>query len=216
MQEYSAQKICDKIFEYAQLKDKEILEIGCGSGRISSILSAQANLLTAIDPDEKAILQAAEDFPEIDFRIGSGESLNFEDNSFDIVIFTLSLHHQNSESALIEASRILKNGGQILVIEPVAEGEIEQIFSFLVNEDKEKAIAQKSIKNSGLSLLKEEYFSADWVFDNEADLINSVFGYYDMPIKSNTVEKIKDFMGMKIKSCPLVCEDKMVIQSLYK
>ena len=214
MEEYSGQKICDKIFEYAELKNQRILEIGCGAGRISSILSKETNLLVAIDPDENAIKKARANVSGIDFRVGSGEALDFPTAFFDIVLFTLSLHHQNCKKALNEATRVLKPGGKILVIEPIPEGEVEIIFSFLHNEDKEKEIAQNCIVKSGLKIAKSEVFTSDWVFENEADLFKSVFEYYDMPFDYNTTKKISAYLGKKIKSTPIVCQDKMIIQSL--
>lgn len=53
MEEYSAQKIYEKIVGYDDLVNKKILEIGCGDGRISSLLSMKSDSLIAIDPDEK-------------------------------------------------------------------------------------------------------------------------------------------------------------------
>lgn len=214
MKEYSGQKICEKIFEYTELKNLKILEIGCGTGRISSILSTKTNLLVAIDPDENAIKKARANVSGIDFRIGSGEALDFPAAFFDIVIFTLSLHHQDSQKALNEATRVLKTGGKILVIEPIPEGEIEIIFSFLHNENKEKYFAQNCIDMSGLKIGKSEVFTSDWVFENKIDLFNSVFEYYDMPFDYDTTKEISNFLGEKINSDPIVCEDKMIIQIL--
>jgi ubiquinone/menaquinone biosynthesis C-methylase UbiE len=214
MKEDSAQKISDIIFDNSELKNCKTLEIGCGSGRISAILSSKANRLVAIDPDEKAINKAAENVSGVDFRVGSGEALDFPDSFFDVVIFTLSLHHQNCRKALGEATRVLKSDGKIIIIEPVAEGEIESVFSFLVNEDKEKAFAQECILNSELKLIKSEFFSSTWVFENNTDLLTSVFEYYNMPFNINIAKKISNYLGLKIKSKPIVCEDKMIIQIL--
>ena len=214
MKEYSGEKICEKIFEFTELKNLKTLEIGCGSGRISSLLSTRANLLIAIDPDQGAINKARANVSGVDFRVGSGEALDFPDDFFDIVIFTLSLHHQDSQRALNEASRVLKTGGEILVIEPVPEGEAEIIFSFLHNENKEKSFAQKCIDESGLKILKSEIFTSDWVFENKIDLFDFLFDYYDVPFDDGTAKEISDFLGEKINSNPIVCEDKMIIQSL--
>ena len=91
--------------------------------------------MIAIDPDKLMIEEAKARCVGVEFYVGSGESLDFSDNIFDVIIFTLSLHHQNSEQALKEAKRVLKKGGLILVIEPVVEGELEKLFSLVVNED---------------------------------------------------------------------------------
>ena len=216
MKEYSAQKIYENIVKYSELENKKILEIGCGTGRISALLSKETNLLVAIDPDENAIQKAKANIPGVDFKVGSGEKLNFSDNFFDGVIFTLSLHHQNSRKALREASRVVKTGGKILIIEPVIEGEVERVFAFLHNENKNKRLAQKAIMDSGLSIVASEVFTATWIFSNEDDLFQSMFEYYDMPFDSDIALKISGLLGEKMKLSPIVLVDTMSIQSLKK
>ena len=216
MKEDSDQKIYEKIAKYTDLVNKNILEIGCGNGRISSLLSVESGSLIAIDPDEKMIRKAKTHISGVDFRIGSGEKLNFPDSFFDLVIFTLSLHHQNSQKAIREAARVLKTGGRILVIEPVVEGEIEQVFAFLHNENNEKRDAQKSIIDSGLSIVDSEIFTAEWIFRNKDDLLQSVFQYYDMSFDYDIALKIINLIGNKIQSNPVILIDTMIIQSLSK
>jgi SAM-dependent methyltransferase len=214
MKEYSGQKIFEKIGKHATLKNKKVLEIGCGSGRISSLLAEECNALVAIDPDEKDIENARARIPGVDFRVGSGEKLDFPDSSFDLVIFTLSLHHQDSRKALKEAARVAKPGGRILVVEPVTEGETENVFAFLHDENRNTICAQDAIVNSGLPMVASETFTADWVFENEDDLYRSLFDYYEMPFDSGMARKISDFLGEKIKSNPIVLSDRMIIQAL--
>jgi SAM-dependent methyltransferase len=214
MNEFSGQKIYEKILKHAALKSRRVLEIGCGSGRISSHLAREPELLVSIDPDENKIQQAKNSFHGIDFRIGSGEELDFSDSCFDLVIFTLSLHHQNSKKAISEACRVLSAGGQVLVIEPVIEGEIEQLFALLRNENNEKREAQRAITESNLSILDSEVFTAEWVFKDKTDLLVSTFRYYNMPFDSEIALKMCDLIGDKINSKPIVLLDLMIIQSL--
>jgi ubiquinone/menaquinone biosynthesis C-methylase UbiE len=214
MKENSKNRIFEKILEHTILKNKKVLEIGCGVGRISSFLSTETKHLIAIDPDEIAIKHAKARVSGVDFRVGSGEKLDFHDNYFDLVIFTLSLHHQNSEKALSEAARVLRTGGSILTIEPVTSGEVEIIFSFLQNENKETEFAQNSVINSGLLVDRSEVFTANWVFENKEDLFSSVFEYYNMPFSDNTAQEIARYLERKLNCIPLICEDKMIIQSL--
>jgi len=216
MKEYSDKAIYRKITQFAELKNKKILEIGCGNGRISSLLATEPCSLIAIDPDEIAIKKARKNSADIDFRIGNGERLDFSDSVFDLIIFTLSLHHQNSEIALTEAIRTLKKDGVILVIEPVVEGEIEQVFSFLIDENKEKKDAQISIAKSGLLVVESEKFEAIWEFRDKDDLIHSVFQYYEMHYQPDKAKKIIDFVGNKFDSEPIILVDTMIIQSLKK
>jgi len=214
MKQYSSQKIVKKIIEFADLKYKQVLEIGCGDGRITALMAEKPERFVAIDPDEQKIEKARSNVVGVDFQIGSGENMTFPDNCFDLVIFTLSLHHQDSKKAIDEARRVLKKDGKILVIEPIVEGEIERLFALLYDENKEKIEAQKSINECGLHLIDSEIFSAKWVFEDKEDLIQSTFQYYDMPFDSKIALKISNLLGEKIKSHPIVLFDSMIIQSL--
>lgn len=216
MRENSAEEICNRIINHSGTTHKNVLEIGCGSGRISLLLSHYFPGLIAIDPDEEAIEQARRNGPAVDFRPGSGEKLDFPDSSFDLVIFSLSLHHQASRKALSEASRVLKKDGRIIVVEPVVDGELEQVFAFIHNENDEKKEAQYAITHSGLALTGSEVFTADWIFDNEEDCILSIFGYYNVPVDSVSKAEISEFLGQKLHDQPIILKDKMVIQVLAK
>lgn len=216
MKEYSDQKIFEKIVKYAGPENKNTLEIGCGTGRISSLLSKSVGRLTAIDPDESALDKAKTRIPGVDFKVGSGEKLHFLNQCFDLIIFTLSLHHQNSARALDQAAQVLNPDGQILVIEPVSQGDIEQVFAYLYNEDADIIRAQKSIIESGLSISASEIFNAEWVFDDKDDLFQSLFAYYNMPFDADIVRDISRFLGPKAQLSPIVLMDEMMIQVLGK
>ena len=58
MYEDSAQKIVEKILQLTSLSDRLVLEIGCGDGRITSLLFTHTTQLVAIDPDPDANLMA--------------------------------------------------------------------------------------------------------------------------------------------------------------
>lgn len=208
--------MAEKILEIADLEGKDILEIGCGNGRITSLMVGKPKNPLAIDPDGESIREAQEEIAAADFRIGSGEKLEFSDRCFDLIIFTLSLHHQNSKTALAEACRMLKDEGCILVIEPVNEGEVERIFGVLRNEDHATLEAQEAIKESGLILERSEVFDAKWIFENKEDLCQSLFDYYGMPFDANIALQIREQLGAKGEGHPIVLTDTMIIQSLRK
>lgn len=210
----SGQRIAEKIFQIVDLKCKKVLEVGCGNGRISSLLASKTEQLIAVDPDQLKIEEAKSRDVGAEYYVGSGENLVFSDNVFDVVVFTLSLHHQNSQQALNEAKRVLKKSGVILVIEPGVEGEIEKLFSLLVNEDQAKLDTQKAIGNSGLKIDQSQYFTAKWYFENIEDLKKSPFDYYEMTFDIQVAEKIIALVGEKVSSNPIVIEDLMIIQSL--
>ena len=216
MIENSDRKIAEKIFQLVDLQNKQVLEVGCGNGRITSLLAGKSDNLVAIDPDTVKIKEAQNKAISADFRIGSGDNLDFPDECFDLVIFTLSLHHQNSKAALREAARVLKKGGEILVIEPINEGKVERIFALARNEEQAVLEAQQSINECGLSVEYSEIFNAKWIFDNKEDLCQSIFDHYDIPFNINIAEQIFDRLGAQVEDQPLELPDTMIIQSIKK
>jgi 2-polyprenyl-3-methyl-5-hydroxy-6-metoxy-1,4-benzoquinol methylase len=82
------------MFRY-DLNGKDVLEIGCGRGRITRDLAKHARHVVATDPDVVSVgmAQAAISFRSIDFMVADGVRHDLADSRFDVVIYTLSLHH---------------------------------------------------------------------------------------------------------------------------
>ena len=102
-----------------------VLEVGCGPGRLSILLTRRHGLhVTGLDLDpamvERARANAArpagEHGGEPSFLVGDVASLAFPDRSFDLVVSTLSMHHWADPTAgLAEIGRVLRPGGRALV-----------------------------------------------------------------------------------------------------
>lgn len=171
---------------------KEILEIGCGNGTISILLAKGAKTYTAVDPDPDAIAQARQHDSPVTFRTGSGQALDFPDHHFDLVLFTLSLHHQESAPALAEAFRVLKPGGHALVVEPNAEGEFQQFFNLFNDETEALEAAMAAVKTGPFTLLEKDHLELAVSFENTRDLCDYDF-HQDRTAPENG-EKILDLL----------------------
>lgn len=73
-----------------------VLEIGCGSGRLTRRFAGAAHSVVSIDPIAADIAQANRLTPEylrkkVQFEVGSGEALNFPDQSFQVAVLSWSL-----------------------------------------------------------------------------------------------------------------------------
>lgn len=175
--EYDTEKMTAKMLKrYYDFRDTIVLEVGCGSGDISSLVAEDTQQFIGIDPDVAAIHDAQKKYKYIDFRIGHGESLAFADNRFDLVLFTLSLHHQDSTQALKEADRVLKNDGNLLIVEPSVEGEFQQFFHLFNDETDKIQAAYGNLMKSSFTLEYEDTFNAMVIFEDKADLCAYSFG----------------------------------------
>jgi ubiquinone/menaquinone biosynthesis C-methylase UbiE len=93
-----------------------ILEVGCGTGRTLEWFSrntadADKISLSGIDPSQGLLAVAREKLPAAHFHIGTGETLPFEDGSYDLVVATGILHHVDDPKKVIgEMFRVSKRG----------------------------------------------------------------------------------------------------------
>jgi len=100
-----------------------VLEVGCGPGRLSILLARRHGLrVTGLDLDPEMIelaranAAAASDGDTPSFVVGNVSALSFPDESFDLVVSSLSMHHWTDPStALNEIGRVLRPSGRALV-----------------------------------------------------------------------------------------------------
>ena len=175
--EYDTEQATAQMIQHqAVFEGKAVLEIGCGTGWISSLLARGTKEYIGIDPDENAISDAKETYDTVDFRIGTGEALMFGDSLFDLVLFTLSLHHQNSAASLKEAYRVLKRNGRLLIVEPSVKGEFQQFFHLFDDETLQIQNAHQAMMDSAFTLEGQEIFDALVRFEDKTDLCQYDFG----------------------------------------
>ena len=110
-------RILENFIPYDETKDKRVLEVGCGSGLVSSHLAKSGSMLTSIDLTKQAIETTTERFKlynlKADIKQMNAESMGFDDNTFDFVISWGVIHHSGSmQNILNEIYRVLKPGGK--------------------------------------------------------------------------------------------------------
>lgn len=107
--------IFDKISKYCP-PPAELLEIGCGTGNVSSFLSEKGYSVTGCDFYNDAFDMAWPGFKTVQ---GSADNLPFEDCSFDIAgMFDVIEHIDDDIDSVKEAVRVTKKGGLIAVTVP--------------------------------------------------------------------------------------------------
>ena len=100
-----------------------IADLGAGEGAFALLLAERALKVIAVDTSAKMIevgreLAQRHGVKNVEYRLGDMEELPIEDAAVDLVFFSQSLHHAlHPERAVQEASRILKPGGRIVVLD---------------------------------------------------------------------------------------------------
>jgi ubiquinone/menaquinone biosynthesis C-methylase UbiE len=191
------EEFLDKLEAILPLSGKEVLEVGCGEGTRSIAIAKRCKNLIAIDPDPELIKKAQVENPSenITYQVGSAEKPPFDNEKFDMVIFTLSLHHvpiDKMKTAIDEAARIVRKDGFIVFLEPEFDGTLfeSEIFfdAFDGDERKQKAVAYfVMLDHPKLKEIAEIMDETVWKLDSVDDFIES------MTPKRN-IDQLKSFL----------------------
>ena len=100
-----------------------IADLGAGEGLISQLLARRAEQVTCVDNSPKMVefgreLAKKNGFSNLEYQLGDIEKVPLEDESVDLALLSQALHHaQHPETAVQEAFRILKPGGELILID---------------------------------------------------------------------------------------------------
>jgi ubiquinone/menaquinone biosynthesis C-methylase UbiE len=95
-----------------------VLEIGCGTGQLTTRLASPGFRLTAIDIGASMIAAARRRLPgaEVSFQVTSFEDLDAADASFNLVISSAAFHWIDPEVAFTKSARLLRPGGWLALL----------------------------------------------------------------------------------------------------
>ena len=100
-----------------------IADLGAGEGLISQLLASRAEQVWCIDNSQRMVevgteLAAKNGLGNLSYKLGDIENVPLADKSVDLAILSQALHHaQHPQKAVNEAFRILKPGGQVLILD---------------------------------------------------------------------------------------------------
>lgn len=100
-----------------------VADLGAGEGLISQLIAHRAERVWCIDNSPRMVevgtaLAKKNGLANLTYKLGDIESVPLPDRSVDLAILSQALHHaSHPQSAVDEAFRILKPGGQLLVLD---------------------------------------------------------------------------------------------------
>lgn len=101
----------------------KIADLGAGEGLISQLLANRAESVVCVDNSPKMIefgseLAKKNGFTNLSYKLGDIEEVPLKDASVDLALLSQALHHaRHPQVAVEEACRILKPGGQLIIID---------------------------------------------------------------------------------------------------
>jgi len=114
-----------------EIEGGKVLDVATHEGHFVQILTENLKSYTeivGIDINEKAIETARDNLAQenVRFLVMDAEQMKFENECFDTVIISASLHHvANIQRVLDEMERVLKPGGCFIIVEMYCDGQTE-------------------------------------------------------------------------------------------
>lgn len=159
----------DVVRATVSLAGRAVLEVGCGAGRLLGWLAREGAEPIGLDPGMGQLAQARVQAPAVPLVAGCGEALPFASGRLDLVLFFNSLHHVPIASqwqALAEAGRVLRTGGELLVVEPLPDGDQFTLLQPLEDETEVRREAFRALHAAatlGLRMVREEFYDTQVV-----------------------------------------------------
>jgi ubiquinone/menaquinone biosynthesis C-methylase UbiE len=113
----------------ADLRGQRVLDLGCGTGRLSAALAEQGMArVWGVDASPEMLAVAREKLPAgVGLKEGRAEKLPFRDAWFDRVVMWLVVHLVDRAAAFREVERVLTPAGRLAVV-TFATGHFERYW----------------------------------------------------------------------------------------
>ena len=102
-------------------KDKDVLDVACGEGYGSAMLATVAKSVVGVDISEEVVVHASDTYAtrNLVFRQGSVLKLDFDDDSFDVVVSFETIEHLAEQTEMLsELRRVLRAKGSLIISSP--------------------------------------------------------------------------------------------------
>ena len=203
--------------------DERILDLGCGSGQLTSKISELARETIGMDKSAEMIADAQSKFPNIEFLLGDASDFHFE-QKFNSIFSNATLHWVKDYEAAIHCMyNNLKSGGKI-VVEFGGKGNVQTIVSQLRNALQKRGYHEQSkldmwyfpsigeystaLEAAGFRVLFAEHYDRLTELADEHSGIKdwiSMFGKsFFLGVADDHIDEIKDEVQEQVKDQCLV------------
>lgn len=197
---------------------QRILDLGCGSGQLTSKISELAKETIGIDKSAEMIMDAKSKFPNIEFQVANAGNFRFS-KKFDSIFSNATLHWvKNFKSAIACMYENLNPNGKV-VLEFGGKGNVQIIVNELRNSLKMRGYNSQSnldlwyfpsigeysteLESAGFRVLLAEHYDRPTELADEnsgiKDWLSMFAESFFIGVSENHIEEIKNEVQEKIK-----------------
>ncbi len=149
------------------LNGARVLDIGVGEGQSSVLLARAGARVTGIDISGEALARATELAKRCgvhsEFVRMAGEELHFPDASFDAILCMSAYHHMDLERATREFVRVLRPGGRVVMVEPLATNPPAWLYRRVGRLFAREATSEETpLRVADLQVLRQHFRRVEW------------------------------------------------------
>jgi ubiquinone/menaquinone biosynthesis C-methylase UbiE len=109
-------EVLERLVALGRLTAGRVLDVGCGTGRVSTALAERGSKVWGVDPEPGMLEIARARVPAgVGLKEGRAEALPFRDGWFDAAVCWLTVHLVDRPAAFAEVHRILVHGGRLAI-----------------------------------------------------------------------------------------------------
>lgn len=153
----------NKTIDFIGYRDNKlkILDVGCGTGNLLiNLHNKNPNIkLIGIDISKEMIRVAkskTEKLKNINFEMGDANNLPFENEYFDYVVCSNSLHHHpHALTSIKEMTRVLKKNGRLIIVDGFTNCCLRKIYFWIIRKIQGEEDVHRFSKIEMLNLFKQ-------------------------------------------------------------
>ena len=175
------------LFKNIKIKNKKILDLGCGWGRGAYIIKKYLpnNEITAIDINQSFIDYAKNNYKNVNYFQDDFEKTKLKPNSFDYIILNCSMHCLYNKDIIYENfNNILKDDGKIIITDIWADETLDYFF--------------KKIKEYNFKIEKQEDLSNKTIDSMNGD-ISKILMSHSKNVKNTSINAFLTIQKNRLK-----------------
>jgi 2-polyprenyl-3-methyl-5-hydroxy-6-metoxy-1,4-benzoquinol methylase len=199
------------------LRGKRVLDMGCGSGKSCVILAKKGASVHAFDisPQSVRVARLRAEINSVGGQVQieqmSAETMNYPSGHFDVAFGVGILHHVNIDMAAAEISRVLKERGEAVFIEPIAFSRLlswlrnlKPVISMVPNKGKDVLITEdeRQIVPKDLDSFRPHFSGIEYQSFQLFSRLDRLIGGYPVRRNHRLLSWINALDRLLLDSCP--------------